>query len=94
MRHIGIVWYLLGGLWGLLAARLLLKLLAARPTNPAVELLYGLTGPLVALLAPLDARQPRFGAVLEFSTLALLGLLALLLIAAAFTQRRAAQGRD
>ncbi len=89
MRHIGIVWYLLGGLWGLLAARLLLRLLAARPSNPAVELLYGITGPLVAPLAALDARQPHFGAVLELSTLALLGLLALLLIGTALARRRA-----
>ncbi|HEU4327649.1 MAG TPA: YggT family protein [Roseiflexaceae bacterium] len=89
MRHIGIVWYLLGGLWGLLAARLLLRLLAARPSNPAVELLYSLTGPLVAPLTALDARQPRFGAVLELSTLALLGLLALLMLAARLASRRA-----
>lgn len=53
----------------LLVARLLARLLAARPDNPVVQLLYALSQPLVAPLAALDAQQPRFGAVLEFSTL-------------------------
>jgi uncharacterized protein YggT (Ycf19 family) len=72
-RHIVI--YLLGGLQALLLARLLLSLLAARPDNPAFSALFVLTSPLVAPLRFLDAGQPRFGAVLELSTLALFLLL-------------------
>lgn len=61
---------LLGGaLSGLLIARLVLKLLAARPDSPAITWLYALSGPLVAPFAALDRDQPRFGAILELSTL-------------------------
>lgn len=58
-----------GAAEALLLARLLLRLLAARPDNPAFALLYAITGPLVAPLAPLDRGQPLFGASLEISTL-------------------------
>lgn len=61
--------FLGGALSGLLIARLVFKILAARPDSPAVTWLYTLTGPLVAPFAVLDRDQPRFGAVLEFSTL-------------------------
>lgn len=61
--------FLGGALSGLLIARLVFKMLAARPDSPAVTWLYALTGPLVAPLAVLDRSQPHFGAVLEFSTL-------------------------
>lgn len=67
-----------GAIAALLLARLLLRLLAARPDNPAVQALLGLTAPLVGPLAFLDAAQPRFGAVLEFSTLVCLPLVLLL----------------
>ena len=80
------------GLWSLLVVRLLLKLLAARPSNPVFGLVDGLTAPLVAPLALLDARQPRFGAVLELSTLALLALLGVLVLAAALWVRRSRAG--
>ncbi len=60
-----------GALEALLLARLLARLLAARPDNPAFALLYAITGPLVAPLAALDYDQPPFGAALEFSTLVL-----------------------
>jgi YggT family protein len=53
-----------------LLARLVLRLFAARPDNPAVAAIYWLTEPWAAALAVLDAGQPQFGAVLEFSTLA------------------------
>lgn len=66
--QIGVAW-LAGAAEALLLARLLLRLLAARPDNPAFALLYALSGPLVAPLAPLDAGQPLFGASLELSTL-------------------------
>ena len=71
-RHI--IAYLLGGLSALLLARLVLRLFAARPDNPVFAVFFAITTPPRALAA-LDAGQPRFGAVLEFSTLALIGLL-------------------
>jgi hypothetical protein len=61
---------LLGGLEALLLVRLALRLLAARPDQPVFAALFAITAPPRAL-AFLDAGQPRFGAVLEFSTLAL-----------------------
>jgi uncharacterized protein YggT (Ycf19 family) len=78
-RDMRIIAYLVGALDALLCARLVLRLFAARPDNPVVQALLGITAPLVLPLAFLDAQQPRFGAVLEFSTLVclLLPLLAL-----------------
>jgi uncharacterized protein YggT (Ycf19 family) len=73
--------YLAGALDALLLARLVLRLFAARPDNPVVQVLLGVTAPLVLPLAFLDARQPRFGAVLEFSTLVCILLLPLLVLA-------------
>lgn len=70
------LWRLL--VWGagsceaLLLARLVARLLAARPDNPMIHLLYTVSLPLVQPLAFLDANQPRFGAILELSTFALL----------------------
>jgi uncharacterized protein YggT (Ycf19 family) len=77
-----------GAVAGLLLARLIVRLFAARPDNPAFDALLGLTAPLVAPLAALDALQPRFGAVLELSTLAALGALAIVLIGLARLARR------
>jgi hypothetical protein len=50
---------------------------AARPDNPFVRIFLDATGPLLAPLAFLDAGQPRYGAMLEISTLALIALVAL-----------------
>jgi hypothetical protein len=72
VRHI--VAYILGAAAALLLARIVLKLFAARPDNPVVAALFTITTPPPALAA-LDAGQPRFGAALEFSTLALIVLL-------------------
>ena len=69
IRHI--IASLIGGAAALLLARLVLRLLAARPDNPVFNALFGITTP-PPLLAFLDREQPRFGATLEFSTLALL----------------------
>ena len=66
--------HVLGGLTALLLARLVLRLLAARPDNPILAALLTITTPPRALVA-LDVGQPHFGAILEFSTLALIGLL-------------------
>ena len=63
-----LVW-LAGAAEALLLARLLARLLAARPDNPAFATLYLVTWPLVAPLAALDRAQRQFGAVLEISTL-------------------------
>ena len=71
-RHI--VACILGGATALLLARGVLRLFAARPDNPVVAALFAVTTPPTALAA-LDAGQPRYGAVLEFSTLALIVLL-------------------
>ena len=71
-RHI--IGSVLGGLTALLLARLVLRLVAARPDNPVVAALFALTAPPQALAA-LDAGQPRFGATLELATLALILLL-------------------
>lgn len=71
-----IVW-LAGLVEALLIARLVGRLLAARPGNPAFTLLYGVTDPLVTWLAFLDYDQPPYGAALEFSTLALVCCVAL-----------------
>lgn len=65
-----LVWAV-GAVEALLLARLLARLLAARPSSPAVQLLYAITNPLVTPLRFLDHDQPPFGAALEFSTLAL-----------------------
>lgn len=66
-----LVIYVAGGLEALLIARLVLKLFAARPDNPVVQALFAVTDRLIWPLAILDAGQPKFGAVLEFSTLVL-----------------------
>lgn len=66
--------YALGSIEALLLARLLLRLLAARPDNPVVAVVYGIT-PRPGFLINLDRGQPRFGATLELSTLALFLLL-------------------
>jgi hypothetical protein len=71
-RHI--IAYMLGGITAILLARLVLRLVAARPENPIIAALFASTPP-PRVLAALDAGQPRFGAVLEFSTLALIVLL-------------------
>jgi uncharacterized protein YggT (Ycf19 family) len=62
---------LFGVLEALLLARLLARLLAARIENPAIAALYRLSDPLIMPLAALDAGQPRFGSILELSTLVL-----------------------
>ena len=86
-RHI--IAGLIGGAAALLIARLALRLLAARPGNPVFEVFFRITAP-PAPLAFLDREQPRFGATLEFSTLALaLALILLgLLVARAGKARR------
>jgi hypothetical protein len=78
---------LLGASAALLLARLVLRLLAARPDNPVFQLFFAVTSP-PAPLALLDQGQPRFGAVLELSTLALLLAVIVLALAIARAGRR------
>jgi hypothetical protein len=86
VRHI--IAYLIGGVEALLLARLLLRLLAARPDNPFVRAFLGATAPLIAPLVALDARQPRFGSTLEFSTLALFLLIGIVGVVISLGWRR------
>lgn len=67
-----------GAVEALLAARLVARLLAARPDNPSFALLLAVTDPLVAPLRALDYDQPPFGAALEFSSLVMAILVPLL----------------
>ncbi len=60
----------IGAAEALLLARLLARLLAARPDSPSIAALYAITWPLIAPLAALDLGQRQFGAILEISTLA------------------------
>lgn len=85
VRHIAA--YSMGVMEGLLLARLMLRLFAARPDNPFVQAFLAVTGPLLAPLAFLDAGQPRYGATLELSTLALVILLALAGVAVGVMRR-------
>jgi uncharacterized protein YggT (Ycf19 family) len=68
---------------GLLLARLVALLFAARPDNAALALLLTLSAPLAAPFAALNriADQPQFGARLDLAALA--ALAALLVVAAA-----------
>lgn len=86
--------YGLGGIEALLLARLVLRLLAARPDNPSIQLVLGITAPLIAPLAGLDTAQPRFGAVLELSTLALFLLLAVIGLVLCRLWRRSAMAHN
>lgn len=63
---------LLGVIEGILMARFILRLFAARPDNPAVQLVYAITQPVITPLRSLDAGQPQYGASLEFATLVML----------------------
>jgi YggT family protein len=87
VRHI--VTYIIGGMEALLLARLVLRLFAARPDNPFVQTFLAVTGPLLTPMAFLDAGQPRYGATLELSTLALVMLLALAGLAIGLLRRSA-----
>lgn len=67
-----------GGVEAVLVARFVARLLAARPDHPVIQALYWSSAPLIWPLTPLDAQQPRFGAIMEISTLTMIGLVPLL----------------
>jgi len=68
-----------GAIEGLLFARLIAQLFAARPDNAIYVMLYGLTAPLIWPWTWLDAwgGTPRFGARLELATIAAMLVVAL-----------------
>ncbi len=71
---------IVGAIEGILLARLIALLFAARPDNPVFEALFAISAPLVWPWQWLDrfARQPRFGARMELATLAAMIAVALL----------------
>ena len=79
-RYLTAATVVIGIVEGVLIARFVLRLFAARPDNPVVQAVYGVTQPLIEPLQALDAGQPQYGASFEFATLTL--LLALPLITA------------
>lgn len=84
----------IGGLTeALLLSRLTLRLLAARPDNPVFAAFFALTAPLTAVLSVLDVGQPRFGAVLELSTLVLCVVLAVIMLLLVLLDRHRVTGR-
>lgn len=79
-RYLTAATVVIGVMEGVLIARFVLRLFAARPDNPVVQAVYGVTQPLVAPLRALDAGQPQYGASLEFATLMLLLALPLITV--------------
>lgn len=79
-RYLTAATVVIGVMEGVLIARFVLRLFAARPDNPVVQAVYGVTQPLVAPLRALDAGQPQYGASLEFATLVLLLALPLITV--------------
>ena len=77
-RYLAAATVVIGVVEGVLIARFVLRLFAARPDNPVVQAVYGITQPLIAPLRVLDAGQPQYGASLEFATLTLLLVLPLI----------------
>lgn len=85
-------WRALGVIEGLLLARIVAQLFAARPDHPVLNALLALTAPLVAPFQFLDrwTNQPEWGARLDVAALAMLvALLAIALVIAKFVQKRA-----
>lgn len=87
----------IGVIEGLLVARLVALLFAARPDNPVIRLLLTLTTPLTVPFAALDrlANQPQFGARLELATLAAMFVVLLVTIGLTyFVQRHGDQQQE
>ena len=64
-----LVWLLVGTLEGLLALRVLLKLIAANPNSPIAAFIYAITGVFLIPFKGLVATPAAGGFVLELSTL-------------------------
>lgn len=66
---IGLLWLLFGALEGLLGLRLILKLLAANPSNPFAQLIYGLSDLFVWPFVGLTVTPSAAGIVVEIHTI-------------------------
>lgn len=64
-----ILWLMFGALEGLLALRLILKLLAANPSNPFAQLIYGLSDLFVWPFIGLTITPSAAGIVVEIHTI-------------------------
>ena len=65
----GILWLMFGALEGLLTLRLILKLLAANPSNPFAQLIYGLSDLFVWPFVGLTVTPSAAGIVVEIHTI-------------------------
>ncbi|MCI0609402.1 MAG: YggT family protein [Anaerolineae bacterium] len=65
----GILWLMFGALEGLLGLRLILKLLAANPSNPFAQLIYGLSDLFVWPFVGLTITPSAAGIVVEIHTI-------------------------
>src|SRR5262249_42047778 len=78
---IGILYVLLDIVEGLLAIRLILRLLVANPGNSFVALMYNITAPLIAPFRSAFASTVSQGAVIEWSTVLAMIVYALIVFA-------------
>jgi hypothetical protein len=65
----GLLWLLIGALEGLLALRLILKLMAANPNNAFARLIYGLSDLFLWPFVGLTATPSALGIVIEIHTI-------------------------
>src|SRR5262245_55000882 len=65
----GLLWLMFGALEGLLGLRLILKLLAANPSNPFAQLIYGLSDLFVWPFVGLTVTPSAAGIVVEIYTI-------------------------
>lgn len=72
------VWWVFGIAEGLIGLRVLLKLMAANPSNPFAAFLYGITQPLIWPFQGLTAQPSASGFVLELLSLIAMAVYALL----------------
>jgi uncharacterized protein YggT (Ycf19 family) len=68
-RAYQIIWYILGIVEVLLGFRIVLKMLAANPTSPFVNLVYNLSDPLALPFRGIFSTTVVEGAVFEWSTI-------------------------
>jgi YggT family protein len=73
-----ILWLMFGALEGLLALRLILKLLAANPSNPFAQLIYGLSDLFVWPFVGLTITPSAAGIVVEIHTIVAMVVYAIL----------------
>ncbi len=68
-RIVNLVWLLSGILEGLIAIRILLKLIGANPNSPFASFVYTVTGPFLALFRNLVMNPSYQGGVFELTSL-------------------------